>query len=129
MNNKKIGNSFEREWCKWLHSQGHFVHFVEPKKNGTQPFDVWSIQDGVFFAYDCKTVGGKRFALSRVEENQRNAFQLLWEQGISTTYIVIKNESGVYRIPYLVAKRHIENGDNSLKVTDYEIYRVEGYNS
>lgn len=127
MNNKEIGNSFEQEWCEWLYNKGHYVHFVEPKRNGTQPFDVWSIKDGVFYAYDCKTLRGKRFTLSRVEENQKNAFDLLAEQQIMTTYVIIKNEKGIYAIPYMVIKRHLDMGDKSIKVTDYEIYCVERY--
>ena len=46
MNNKDIGNQFEREICEILAKNGWWVHFISPNKSGAQPVDIIAVRDG-----------------------------------------------------------------------------------
>nr|DAG51326.1 MAG TPA: recombination protein [Bacteriophage sp.] len=128
MNNKQRGTEFEQEWCDYLARKGYWAHFIEPKQSGAQPFDVIAYKDCEMYAYDCKTLSGNRFALSNFRENQRMAFEMLYERGCMTCALVIKTDDyGVYLIPYQVLMEAISRDLVSIKVTDYEIYRLECY--
>ena len=80
INNKKIGNDFEKDFMDYMSKKGYWVHFFESKANvGSQPCDILCIKRDFPELYDCKTLASKNglFPLSRVEENQRLAFQRL----------------------------------------------------
>lgn len=91
MNNQKIGNEFEKEFCELLKKKGFWVHFIERKKDGSQPFDVIACKNNKPFAFDCKTNKGRRFDLSRVEDNQEMAFELFMKKGNTKCFFAIKD--------------------------------------
>ena len=74
MNNKKKGTAFENEVCDLLKSKGYWVHFITPDKTGSQPFDIIAVKNNSAMAIDCKTCVAKSFSMTRVEENQKYAF-------------------------------------------------------
>lgn len=126
MNNKVKGTRFEQEWCDYLTKKGYWVHYIEPKRDGSQPFDVIAIKDGVVSVYDCKTLKGNRFPLDRIEWNQRIAFARIGTVGgVTRQFIVIKNENGIYQIPYVLLIEKLIDEVPSINVTDYEEYRLK----
>lgn len=63
-----------------LAKKGYWVTFLEGKANiGSQPCDIIAIRRDYTELYDCKTLANKNglFPISRIEENQRLAFQKL----------------------------------------------------
>ena len=75
MSNRKIGNSFEAEFCKMLFDKGFWVHNLTQNSAG-QPADVIAVKHGKSFLIDCKVCENDRFLESRIEPNQRTAMQL-----------------------------------------------------
>ena len=67
--NKKLGNDFEQEVCKKLADRGFWVHNFANRANG-QPADMIAVKNGLAYLIDAKVVSGKRFQVSRIEENQ-----------------------------------------------------------
>lgn len=104
MNNKKIGNEFETEFCELLKAKGYWVHFITPDKSGAQPFDIIAAKDGIAYAFDCKTSVKRVFPFSRLEENQKMSFELWKAKGNAEPYIAIKYEDGVYIVSYTLLK-------------------------
>ena len=68
ISNKKIGSYFEQEFCEFLSKKGFWAHFINPNRNGSQPFDVIAVKDGIAYAFDCKTCVRESFSIARVEE-------------------------------------------------------------
>ena len=75
MNNKKLGNSFEIEFCEILFNEGFWVHKMTQNASG-QPADVIAARNGKTYLIDCKVFSQKRFSLSRMEENQDLSMEL-----------------------------------------------------
>lgn len=72
------GREFENQVVKELHKAGYWVHRIHPDETGQQPFDVIAIRGDNVCVYDAKVVSdGHRFPLSRIEDNQINAFRLI----------------------------------------------------
>lgn len=72
------GREFEDFCVKRLHEAGYWVHRIHPDESGQQPFDIIGAKGNKICAYDAKVVSDKkRFPLSRIEDNQLNAFRLL----------------------------------------------------
>lgn len=126
MNNKVKGTRFEQEWCDYLTEQGHYALFLQPKRDGSQPFDVIAVKGGVVSVYDCKTLKGNRFPLDRIEWNQRIAFARIGTVGgVTRQFIVIKNENGIYQIPYMQLMRDLVCEVPSINLKDYEDYCIK----
>lgn len=104
MNNKKLGNNFEREFVELLASKGYWVHFMTPDKNGKQPCDIIACKDGTPFLIDCKTSAKKVFPFSRLEDNQVCAFEKFGSTGNSKRFVAIKFEDKIYFVHYLLLK-------------------------
>ena len=125
-NNQKIGKTFEQEWMEHLYSLGMWVHFMHPSPDGSQPFDVIALNntygDPIVYAYDCKTLSGKRFPLSRVEDNQAMAYKSLNEHGVHNTYFVIKTETAIHLIPSQEVLCYKEAGEKSIPLEDRYVY-------
>ena len=100
MNNKKLGSEFEKRMCKLLSEDGWWVHFIEPKANGAQPFDIIAVKNGRAVAMDCKTCVNSRFSIDRLEDNQIYAFEKWLRCGNEMPYIAVEHEDDVYMIPY-----------------------------
>ncbi len=77
MSNKKLGNSFETDFCQLLYQHGFWVHNFVQSKDG-QPADVIAVKNGKAYLIDCKVCSNNYFNLGRMEENQINAMSL-WE--------------------------------------------------
>lgn len=90
-NNKRLGNAFEQHMCELLRRGGFWVHFMSESKLGSQPFDILAASGAYAFAIECKTVreGAKSFPLSRLEENQRLAFDQWRKKTIFPAFIAI----------------------------------------
>lgn len=100
MNNKKLGTEFENRMCDLLKDAGWWVHFIEPKPNGAQPFDIIAVKCGRAIALDCKTSASNRFSISRLEENQRLAFDKWLKCGNEMPMVAVEYEEEVYLIRY-----------------------------
>lgn len=117
--NQKKGKTFEQEWVDYLYSQGMWVHYIQPAPDGSQPFDVIAAKDDVMYAFDCKTLSGKRFPLNRIEDNQHTAFELLNQKRNHNTYFVVKTEDNIaHIIPSQEAIRLKMEGVKSIDVTE-----------
>lgn len=80
MNNKILGSNFEKDFANFLASKNYWVHFIEGAAHtGSQPCDIVAIKRDFPELYDCKTLNNKNglFPISRIEENQRLAFERL----------------------------------------------------
>lgn len=90
--NKKIGNSFEKEYAEILKQRGYWVTFLTPKQHiGSQPCDLIAIKEDKAILIDCKTCKTHLFPISRIEENQRQAYK---------RYIRCKNTKFILAIKY-----------------------------
>lgn len=100
MNNKRLGMDFEQEACEVFAKNGFWVHFLSPDNRGSQPFDIIAVKDGVALAMDCKTSSTKRFSVSRMEDNQKLAFQKWRLCGNTEPYVLIKYKDQILFIQY-----------------------------
>ena len=100
MTNKKIGNTFEEEFCELLSANGFWAHNFAQKSAG-QPADVIAVKNKKAYLIDCKVCSTKKgFDLSRVEENQALSMDLWRECGNGYGYFAIKLEAQIYMLPY-----------------------------
>ena len=105
-NNKQLGTEFEQEFCERLAHDGFWVHFIAPDRRGAQPFDIVAAKDGRAFAIDCKTCVDKKFSISRLEENQKTAFELWMSLVRNMPYLAVKHNEQVYMIAYTNLKAY-----------------------
>lgn len=99
MNNKTLGNNFEKEYAKILSNKGYWVTFLTPKQNvGSQPCDLIAIKDDKPILIDCKTCKTHLFPISRIEENQRQAFKRYSKCGNTRFILAIKYDNKIYEI-------------------------------
>ena len=75
LTNRRLGNSFESEFCEILAEHGYWVHNLAQNASG-QPADVIAVRNGKTYLIDCKVCSTRGFALSRIEENQDLAMEL-----------------------------------------------------
>ena len=100
MNNKKIGNDFEKELAKILSNNGFWVTLLTPKTHiGSQPADLIAVRNDKAILIDCKTCNNYLFPLSRIEQNQIEASRKFFECGNTKYYIAIKYNENIYLIP------------------------------
>ena len=125
-NNQKIGKTFEQEWLEHLYSLGMWAHFMHPGPDGSQPFDILALDnrygEPTVYAYDCKTLKGNRFPLSRAEDNQLLAFKSLNSKGVHNTYFVIKTPAAIHLIPSQEVESYIESGEKSIPLEDKYVH-------
>lgn len=110
--NKKLGSAFEKRMCSILQNDGWWVHFIEPKMCGAQPFDIIAVKNGCAIAIDCKTCVSKRFSIDRMEDNQIYAFEKWLACGNGDPYVAVEHDGDVYIIKYTELK---ERGSLALK--------------
>ncbi len=97
--NKKIGNDFEKEYARILKNKGYWVTFLTPKRHiGSQPCDLVAIKNDKAILIDCKTCKTHLFPISRIEENQRQAFKRYLKCGNTTFILAIKYNNKIYEI-------------------------------
>ena len=115
-----------REFEKWIENKlnecGYWVHRMAESNTGSQPFDIIALKGHGVYAFDCKVISTKRpyFPFSRIEENQRRAFEKLYLRyaGNLLCGFVIYFEGGVYLLDYLKIKRRIEEGKKGIALTE-----------
>ena len=121
MNNKVLGNSFEKEYAKILRERGYWVTFLTPKKNiGSQPCDLIAIKDDKPILIDCKTCKTHLFPINRIEENQRQAFKRYSKCGNTNFILAIKYNDKIFEI-------NLNNIDFKQKNIDLERGTNEDY--
>lgn len=99
MNNKRLGNSFEKEYAEKLSQNGWWVTFLTPKQNvGSQPADLIAVKNNKVMLIDCKTCSSHLFPISRIEENQRQAFKRFSKCGNTNFILAIKYQDKIYEI-------------------------------
>ena len=90
MSNKKVGNSFETEFCEILSMYGFWCHNLAQNSAG-QPADVIAARNGKAYLIDCKVCStDKGFALNRMEGNQDLAMSLWNECGNGQGWFAMK---------------------------------------
>lgn len=100
MNNKVLGNNFEKELAEILRKKGYWVTFLTPKTHvGSQPCDLIAIKNNKSTLIDCKTCDTHLFPIKRIEQNQWNASKRYFECGNTDYLIAIKFENNIYMIP------------------------------
>ena len=104
MNNKKLGTKFEREMVEILKSRGYWVHFLSPDSTGAQPFDLIFAQDGIACVADCKTSKDHIFRITRLEWNQRMAFEVWKKKGNLDPVIFVKYNGKIKMVMYSILK-------------------------
>lgn len=99
MSNKNLGNSFEKEYAEILRKKGYWVTFLSPKQHiGSQPCDLIAIKNDFPILIDCKTCKTHLFPISRIEENQRQAFKKYIKCGNTKFILAIKYNNQIYEI-------------------------------
>ena len=125
LTNKKLGNSFEAEFCEILSNKGFWAHNLTQNSAG-QPADVIAAINGEVYLIDCKVCSGDKFDKRRIEENQRSAMEL-WEtcgNGEGLFAIKIHDQIFMVRLSVLLASPPssltvTEMTDNGLTLEDW----------
>ena len=89
-----------------LNHDGWWVHFIEPKQSGAQPFDIIAVRHGRAVAIDCKTCAKNTFSIDRLEDNQIFAFDKWKACGNSDPYVIVAHDDDIYVIPYSYLKEN-----------------------
>lgn len=101
--NKKIGNTFEAEFCEMMFEHGFWVHNMAMNQAG-QPADVIAVKNHKAFLIDCKVCTNMNFPLSRIEENQHLSMELWKDSGNGEGWFALKIEGHVFMIPHFTMK-------------------------
>ena len=123
MNNKKLGNSFEIEFCELLKSCGYWVHFMHPSASGSQPCDIIACKDNIPFLFDCKTCKDKVFRVNRSENNQKFAFYSFERSGNVNCYVAVKHNNQVYIVRYDILKAF-----GKVELSDEFLFEEQSFN-
>lgn len=102
MNNKELGNAFEKELCRTFYSDGFWTHNFATKTAG-QPADIIIAKNGRAFLIDAKVCTNDKFDLNRIEENQKNAM-FLWDKcGNGACWFALKMSNGIFMVNHNTA--------------------------
>ena len=108
------GREFERWVEKKLSDCGYWVHRMAESNTGSQPFDIIALKGYSVYALDCKVISTKRpyFSFSRIEENQKRAFEKLYDcyKSVLLCGFMIYFNGDVYLLDYKKAKKWMEEG-------------------
>ncbi|WP_317366361.1 Holliday junction resolvase RecU [uncultured Tyzzerella sp.] len=121
MNNKLIGNDFEKEFALYLQDKGMFVYNLPNKYTG-QPFDIIAVKEYIFFAFECKHCKGNVFSLSRVEDNQMQALRKLEKAKSNNYFFVFKfnDEIKFCEASYIKDKLKTDNKIHKDELSSFE---------
>ena len=124
MNNKRLGNSFEAEFCEILFENGFWTHNLAQNASG-QPADVIAARNGKTYLIDCKVCSNRGFALSRMEENQDLSMELWKDTGNGDGWFALKvEEEEIVMIPHFSIKALMRE-KSILNLTDIREYGVK----
>lgn len=121
--NKKLGNTFETEFCEILGKHGCWVHNMAQNAAG-QPADVIAVRDRIAFLIDCKVCSKNRFPFSRVEENQHFAMEFWSMCGNGEGWFALKVEDEIFMIPHYSIVE-LSYRQSSLNLTEIREYGVK----
>lgn len=121
--NKKLGNTFETEFCEILGKHGYWVHNMAQNAAG-QPADVIAVRDRIAFLIDCKVCSKNRFPISRVEENQHFAMEFWAMCGNGEGWFALKVEDEIFMIPHYSIVE-LSYRQSSLNLTEIKEYGVK----
>ena len=93
MNNKKLGNKFEKDLCELLAKHGFWAYNC-PNKTSGQPADIIASRNGHPCLIDCKECTNDVFDTVRVEENQKNSMELWDYTGNGEGYFALRLSDG-----------------------------------
>lgn len=117
MNNKTLGNGFEKELAKILSKKGYWVTILTPKRYiGSQPADLIAIKDNKPTLIDCKTCKTHLFPISRIEANQWNASKKYFKCGNLSYVIAIQYKGEVYMVPIETIDKKEKHVDLNLQM-------------
>lgn len=118
--NKKLGNTFEEEFCEILYQYGFWAHNMAQKAAG-QPADVIAVKDKTPYLIDCKVCTHNKFPLSRIEENQHFAMEYWKMCGNGEGWFALKVEDEIIMIPHfsMVALSHEKSVLNLTDIREY----------
>lgn len=109
-NNRKLGNSFEAEFCQMLFDRGFWAHNLA-QNNAGQPADVIAVRDKIALLVDCKVCSGKGFPISRVEPNQWTAMGLWADRTDYMPMFALKlKDDTVWMVSYYTMCRYYKEG-------------------
>lgn len=125
INNKNLGNKFEKEYAEMLKEAGYWVTFLTPKSHvGSQPADLIAIKNNIPMLIDCKTCNTHLFPLNRIEENQRQAYKRYLKCGNTKYILAIKYKNKIYEIDM----KDIDFKQKSIDLeVEYENYSIKVY--
>ena len=120
MNNKRLGNSFETEFCEILCENGFWTHNLAQNASG-QPADVIAARNGKTYLIDCKVCTVRGFALSRMEENQDLSMELWKACGNGEGWFAVRIGEQIAMIPHFTVKalRNQQSYMNELEIREY----------
>lgn len=120
--NRKIGNSFETEFCELLYAHGFWVHNLAQNAAG-QPADVIAARNGKTYLIDCKVCSNRGFALSRMEENQDLSMELWKDTGNGDGWFAILIKEHIFMVSHSIInfQRSLKSRMSKL---DFETYGV-----
>lgn len=122
MNNKKLGNSFEKEFAEILANDGYWVTFLTPKQFiGSQPCDLIAIKNDRATLIDCKTCKNHIFQLRRIEENQWQAYRKFKKCGNNDFVLAIKYNRKIYIIPLDIINKDKKSIDLDTLTYSWEV--------
>lgn len=124
MNNKRSGNSFEKDFCLLAAKNGFWAHKMQDNKNG-QPADVIMSKSNEPVLVDCKVCENNIFPLSRMEENQINAMTLWNLKGNKHSYFALLIDKKVRMISFTKLMELKQLGIKQLNENDIYSYSFE----
>lgn len=110
MNNRKMGNSFEAEFCEILAAHGFWAHNMAQNSAG-QPADVIAAKRDSSTLIDCKVCSNRGFVLSRIEDNQHLAMEM-WEDRVGTCcWFALKlNDGAIFLFAHVALMNYAKHG-------------------
>ena len=119
-NNKRLGNSFEAEFCEILFENGFWTHNLAQNASG-QPADVIAARNGKTYLIDCKVCSNRGLALSRMEENQDLSMELWKDTGNGEGWFAVLIGEQIVMIPHFTVKalRAAQSHMNELELREY----------
>lgn len=129
MNNKKLGNNFEKEMAEILSKEGYWVLLVTPKGYiNSQPCDLIAIKNDRATLIDCKVCKTHIFQLRRIEENQWQAYKKYKKCGNNDFVLAVKYNKKIYIIPLDIIDKNKKSIDLDTINKDTIMYSWERKN-
>lgn len=130
MSNIKVGSKLERQIEDLFNKHKFYIHFLEKKKDGSQPFDFFIVKNSEVYFFDAKHVEGKYFSTDRIELNQILSFEKLIRVGYKKEnlgFFIYFEQANSYKIlefcKVFEKKTYKMEDLKEVRITDENIYR------